>query len=113
MDDCLFCLVAAKKIPSTIVYEDNDLIAFKDIHPKAPVHLLVIPKKHISTVNDLKKSDSEMVGRMIYQAKLLARQFKIAQSGFKLIINSGRSAGQVVDHLHLHILGGKDLRSTT
>lgn len=113
MNNCSFCLIAGKKIPSTIVYEDNDLIAFKDIHPKAPVHLLIIPKKHIPTANDLKKNDIEIVGRMVYQAKLLAQRFKVAKSGYKLIINCGRGAGQMVDHLHLHILGGKDLRSTT
>ena len=113
MTGCPFCLIAARKIPAKIVYEDNDLIAFKDINPKAPVHLLIIPKKHVPTVNDLKKSDTELIGRMIYQAKLLASQFKIAAGGYKLIINSGRGAGQIVDHLHLHVLGGKDLKALT
>ncbi len=108
---CIFCDIVNKKSPAKIVYEDNAIIAFPDIHPSAPVHILIIPKKHLSCVNDITDVDQSLVGKMILVAKKLARENKIDQSGYRLIINCGKDAGQVVEHLHLHLLGGKKLGS--
>lgn len=109
MSDCLFCKIAQKIVPTKIVKESRDLIVIKDIYPRAPVHLLIIPKKHITSIVHLDKKDVGLVGLMIYEAKLLAKRFKIAGRGYKLIFNVGREGGQVIDHLHLHLLGGKKL----
>ena len=92
-----------------IVYEDDQLVAFKDINPKAPVHILIIPKEHIASVNDLTEINEPLLGQMIIRAKALAVKSKIARSGYKLVLNCGRDAGQLVDHLHLHLLGGGPL----
>ena len=103
--DCLFCKIIKKKLPSDIVYESDSVIAFKDIHPKAPIHLLILPKKHIPTVDHLKKEDRELMGELILAAQKIAKEKKL--KGYKLIINVGRGGGQLIDHLHLHLLSGK------
>lgn len=102
--DCLFCQIAQNKIPSDIVFEDKHVKAFKDIHPKAPVHLLVIPKIHIQSIAHLADDHSDIIARVIYAAKHVAHTMGL--SGYKLVFNVGREGGQVVDHLHLHVLGG-------
>jgi histidine triad (HIT) family protein len=109
MDDCVFCNIINKTIESQLVFEDDNLIVIKDIMPKAPVHLLVIPKKHIAGVNRLAEGDEALAGEMIFVAKEMAAKFGVADSGYKLVFNVGRDGGQVIPHLHLHILGGKNL----
>jgi histidine triad (HIT) family protein len=106
---CVFCQIIKKEIPSEIVYEDENLIAFKDINPKAPVHLLIVPKKHIESIADLIEEDKDLIKEMIWRAKILAEDFKIAERGYKLIINCREEGGQIIKHLHLHLLGGKKL----
>ena len=115
MQDCLFCKIAAKQIPSSIVYEDEELFAFKDIHPAAPVHLLIIPKQHVATLSDCDESHTALLGKMLALAPRLAREHGCAVSydaggapggGYKTIINSGPDGGQEVYHLHLHLVGG-------
>ena len=109
MVECLFCKIAKKEVFSSLVYEDDKIVAFPDINPKAPVHLLLIPKKHLTSLNEAKKEDKKLLGHLFYQAKVLAEKKNIAQNGYKLVLNCGKAAGQVVDHLHLHLLGGKPL----
>ncbi|MFL6659174.1 MAG: histidine triad nucleotide-binding protein [Massilia sp.] len=115
MDNCLFCKIAAKRIPSTIVYEDDDLLAFKDINPAAPVHLLVIPKLHVATLSDCNDSHTALLGKMLALAPKLAAEHGCAVThgadgsatgGYKTLINSGPDGGQEVYHLHLHVIGG-------
>jgi len=106
---CLFCQIIKKEIPAKIVDEDENLISFADINPKAPVHLLIVPKKHIESLNQIKEDDLKLLGKLILKAKELAEKFKIAGSGYKLIFNCGKDGGQVIPHLHLHLLGGKKL----
>jgi len=105
MTDCLFCKIANKKTPAEIVYENDKVVVFKDIHPRAPIHLLIVPKKHITSVDHLELQDKELVGELILAAQKIAKEKKL--NGYKLIINVGRSAGQVIDHLHLHLLSGE------
>ena len=102
--DCIFCNVAAKSLPATIVYEDGEILAFNDIHAKAPVHILVIPKEHIRSIAHLEADHAGVIARIIYAAKRIAAERGLA--GYKLIFNVGRDSGQMVDHLHLHLLGG-------
>jgi len=103
--ECLFCKIIKKEIPSEIVYETDKVIVFKDIHPKAEVHLLILPKKHIVSVNHLEEEDKELMGELISTARKIAKEKKL--TGYKLIINVGREGGQIIDHLHLHLLSGK------
>lgn len=109
MNDCLFCKIIKKKIPSTIVYEDDEILAFKDIHPVAPVHILVIPKKHISSLVDLKPEDEALIGRIYSIINKIAKQENVFESGFRVIVNCGEDGGQEVKHLHFHLIGGKRL----
>jgi len=104
---CLFCEIAKKEKPADIVYEDNKFIAFKDIHPKASFHILIVPKKHIASVDHLKIEDKSLMGELILVAQKIARQNNL--KGYKLLINVGREGGQIIDHLHLHLLSGKPL----
>jgi histidine triad (HIT) family protein len=107
--DCLFCKIAQHKIPAKIEYEDEEMIAFNDINPKAPVHILIVPKKHIESTLSLKKENAELTGKLIIKAAGLAKEKNIAKLGFRLIFNTGFHSGQEVDHIHLHLLGGKPL----
>jgi histidine triad (HIT) family protein len=106
MDNCIFCKIANKQIPSTIVYENDRVIAFKDINPVAPVHILIIPKTHIASVNDLDSDNAGMLVDIHLAAKEIAKQLGIAEKGFRLINNCGADAGQTVFHLHYHLIGG-------
>jgi histidine triad (HIT) family protein len=108
-EDCLFCRVAATEIPADIVFEDDVVIAFRDISPKAPVHILLIPREHISSAASLTDDNGPMLGRMFGVAAQLARDEGIARDGFRLVTNSGAAAGQTVRHLHFHLLGGREL----
>ncbi len=106
MEDCIFCKIIKKEIPSDIVYQDENVIAFKDINPQAPIHIIVIPKIHIKSVLE---ADKETIG-MIFQAiNKIANQEKIEKTGFRVITNCGKNAGQTVEHLHFHILAGREL----
>jgi histidine triad (HIT) family protein len=107
--DCLFCKIINKEIPATIHFEDEDIIAFEDINPNAPVHLLIIPKKHISTLNDTSDEDTLLIGKMVRTASQLAKKLGIAESGYKTVFNCNKDGGQIIYHIHLHLLGGKKL----
>jgi len=107
MSDCLFCGIVEGKIKGNIVYQDNSVVAFKDINPKAPVHLLIIPRRHVAGVLDLNADDGAMICHIFAVAARLAREQGIADSGFRVVVNSGADAGQSVFHLHYHLLGGR------
>ncbi len=109
MDDCVFCNIINRTVKSDVLYEDDDLIIIKDIMPKAPVHVLIIPKKHIASVSEVTNGDKELLGSMVLAAKRVAEEQGIGQSGYKLVYNVGKHGGQTVPHLHLHVLGGKQL----
>ncbi len=103
--DCIFCKIINKELPSDIVYEDDKVLVFKDINPKAPIHFLIVPKKHIESINHLQESDREIISNLIFTAKKLAKEKHI--DGYKLVFNVGRKGGQMIDHIHLHFLAGK------
>lgn len=107
MTDCLFCKVIDGRIPSEAVYETDRILAFDDINPQAPHHLLIIPKKHISTLNDLSEKDATLVGEMVLAARKLAADLGIDRSGYRTVFNCNADAGQAVFHVHLHLLGGR------
>ena len=109
MTDCLFCKIIAGTIPCTKVFEDTDTFAFRDIAPKAPTHILIIPKMHIPTTNDLTPEDAGTIGKMMLTAKMLAADEGVAEDGYRLVFNCNRNAGQAVFHIHLHLLGGREL----
>jgi len=109
MNDCIFCKIINKEIPSNIVYEDNEILAFRDINPAAPVHILVIPKKHITSLVDLKEEDELVIGKIYSVINKIAKQEGIEEKGFRVVVNCGEDGGQEVKHLHFHILGGKKL----
>ncbi len=104
---CLFCKIINKEIPSKIVYEDEHLFAFEDLNPQAPVHILFVPKKHISTSLDIQEEDNELIGRMFRAANKIAIEKGIAEKGFRTVMNCNSDAGQTVFHIHLHLLGGR------
>lgn len=107
--DCIFCKIVEKKIDAKIVFEDKELIAFKDIYPLAPVHILIIPKRHIASMNDVEVGDAKLLGNMIITAQKLAKEMKISEGGYKLLFRTGKNGGQEVDHIHLHLIGGAAL----
>jgi histidine triad (HIT) family protein len=109
--NCLFCKIINKEIPGDIVFEDDELLAFNDIGPQAPTHVLIIPKTHIATVNDLTEAQSDIIGRMIMCAKTLASEKAIAESGYRLVMNCNEQGGQTVFHIHMHLMGGRQLRA--
>ena len=109
MGDCLFCKIADGSIEAAKVYEDDAFVAFKDINPKAPTHVLLIPREHIESLNDAAPAHGELLGRMLVVAAQIAREAGVADSGWRLVANSGPDSGQEVPHLHLHILGGREL----
>jgi histidine triad (HIT) family protein len=104
--DCLFCQIIRKERPAEFIYEDDTLVVFKDAYPHAPVHLLIVPKKHIRGINDLADEDREIISEMIFRAREMARQAAVNISGYKLTFNVERGAGQVIFHLHLHLTAG-------
>lgn len=107
---CLFCRIAAREQPANVIYADDDVVAFRDMHPKYRVHLLVIPTAHLSGVQELEEEHDALAGKLLRVGAELARREGIADAGFRLLTNQGPDAGQVVDHLHLHVLGGEPLR---
>lgn len=108
--DCIFCKIVKKEIPADVVLEDDTIIVFKDIRPKAPVHLLIIPKRHIGPINELGLERGAIIGRLVLRAKEAAKKAGVSKNGYRLIFNVGKDAGMEVDHLHLHLLGGESLK---
>jgi histidine triad (HIT) family protein len=108
--DCVFCRIIAGEAPGEIVYADELATAFRDIHPVAPTHILIVPNQHIASVNELKVEDEALVGHLFTVARVLARQLGLHEGGYRLIVNTGRNAGQAVFHLHLHLIGGQRMR---
>ncbi len=108
-DNCLFCKIASKQIPADLVYEDDQVLAFKDISPQAPVHQLIIPKQHITTLNDVNIDHRGLLGHMVFTATQLAAEQNLSEPGFRLIMNCNQDGGQTVFHIHLHLLGGRQL----
>ncbi|MBI2874742.1 MAG: histidine triad nucleotide-binding protein [Firmicutes bacterium] len=109
MSGCIFCRIVSGEIPSQKIYEDDRVIAFKDINPRAPVHLLVVPRKHLASVLELGPEDSDLGGHVLHVLGQLARQEDLAGRGFRIVSNCGQEGGQTVDHLHFHLLGGRRL----
>ncbi len=107
--DCIFCRIVAGKIASDIVYQDEEVIAFRDINPQSPVHLLVIPRKHFTSLVQITEKEAPLIGHMVSVANRLARDEGISESGYRLVINCGQQGGQLVPHLHLHVMGGRHL----
>ncbi len=107
LDDCVFCEIRDGNIPATKVFEDEQFLAFRDINPQAPTHILLIPREHIASLNDLKQEHRDMLGDMLLVAQKLARDAQIDQDGYRLVVNCNRQAGQEVFHLHTHLLGGR------
>ena len=110
--DCIFCKIVAGEIPSDIVYQDEEAIAFRDINPQAPVHLLIVPRKHTPALTDLAEAESSLAGHMVNIANQLAKREVISEGGYRLVINCGQQGGQLVPHLHMHLLGGRQLSRT-
>ena len=109
MTDCIFCKIAAGDIPAKIVFQNDDVLAFRDLNPQAPTHVLVIPKKHIATTNDITDADAALIGKMHLAAKQVAKDDGIADDGYRTVMNCNRAAGQTVFHIHLHLLGGRHM----
>ncbi len=108
--DCLFCKIIAGEIPSKMAYKDKEVAVFADVNPAAPVHLLVVPVKHIASLATMTDTDAPLVGKMVAAANKVAREQGLAERGYRLVINSGPDAGQVVQHLHIHLLGGREFK---
>ncbi len=109
MSDCLFCKIIRREIPGSIVYEDERVLAFNDINPQAPTHVLLVPKRHIASLADLDAGDDQIVGELVRRAAAIAQERGIAAGGFRTVFNTNRDAGQTVFHVHLHLLGGRSL----
>lgn len=109
MSDCLFCKIRDGEIQGDIVFENDDVLAFNDVNPQAPVHVLIIPKKHISTVNDMDAGDEVIMGKLFSVAKMIAAQQGVADDGYRLVVNCNEKAGQTVFHIHMHLLGGRSM----
>ncbi len=109
MSDCVFCKMAAGEIQPDVVYEDEHVLAFRDLNPQAPTHVLVIPRRHISTLNEIQEHDAELLGRMYLAARMVAEREGVAERGYRTVINCNAEAGQSVYHVHLHVLGGRPM----
>jgi len=109
MNDCVFCRIVEGNEPTQFLYQDEDVVAFRDIHPQAPVHVLIIPKKHFANLNEITENDKMLMGKIVYAAKIIALQEHISDSGYRLLVNNGANANQAVNHLHFHLQGGKNL----
>ncbi|MGQ4878810.1 histidine triad nucleotide-binding protein [Billgrantia sp. LNSP4103-1] len=107
MQDCLFCKIVKRDVPADIVYEDDEVLAFNDINPQAPTHILVIPKQHIATLNDIEENDQALVGRLPYVAARLAEERDFADEGYRVVMNCNDQGGQTVYHIHMHLMGGR------
>jgi histidine triad (HIT) family protein len=110
MSNCIFCKIVKKEIPAKIEYEDEDMIAFHDLSPQAPIHILIIPKKHIESLDKISESDRELFGNIIFQISRLAKKLGIHESGYRVVNNIGKDGGQTVSHIHFHLLGKRQLK---
>jgi histidine triad (HIT) family protein len=110
MADCLFCKVVAGQVPATLVFQNDRVVAFKDITPRAPTHVLIVPRRHIATLNDLSPEDDALVGEMVRAAAAIAKEQGLSERGYRTVFNCNAEAGQTVFHIHLHLLGGRSLR---
>ncbi len=110
MSDCLFCKVVAGEVPADIIYDNEHVLAFRDISPQAPTHVLIIPRRHIATINDLDAGDNELVGQLFLAAKEVAAQEGVDEVGYRVVMNCNEDAGQTVFHIHLHLMGGREMR---
>ena len=110
--DCVFCKIVAGEIPSDILYRDDELVAFRDINPQAPVHLLIIPRAHIPSLTKLTESQTPLMGHIVNAANQLAKREGVSESGYRVVVNCGQQGGQLVPHLHMHLLGGRKLAGT-
>ena len=108
--NCLFCKIIREEIPAKKAYEDDDVVAFEDINPQAPTHILIVPRRHIAQLADLESSDAEAIGKVVYRATAIARENGLEEDGYRLVINNGEGAGQSVFHIHAHLLGGRAFR---
>jgi histidine triad (HIT) family protein len=108
--DCIFCRIADGAVPATVVREDEHTVAFRDLDPKAPLHVLVIPRRHIASINDIADDDAGMMGALFIAARDVAAAEGIAEDGYRLVVNTGAAANQTVHHVHLHVMGGRDMR---
>ena len=109
MADCLFCKIIRREIPATLVYEDDRVLAFNDINPQAPTHVLVVPKRHVATLNDVGTEDDQLVGELVRRAAAIAKERGLSAGGYRTVFNTNREAGQTVFHIHLHLLGGRSM----
>lgn len=109
MAECIFCKIISGEIPGDIVYQDNQIVAIKDIDPKAPIHILIVPRKHIPSLNDLDEGDSDLMGHIFMVAATLAKDKGIAEKGYRIVNNCGVEGGQTVEHIHFHLLGGRNM----
>ena len=109
MTECLFCKIASGEIPADVVYQDDLILAFRDINPQAPTHIQIIPKEHIESIASMRDDHAELIGRLFCKARDIARKENIEESGYRMVINNGAGAGQSVFHIHLHLLGGRPL----
>ena len=107
MSECIFCKIAAKTIPSKIVHEDDKVVAFDDVNPQAPTHVLVIPRRHVASLAEMHEADGGLLGHLMLTGNKIAKQKGIAEGGYRLVVNTGKNGGQTVFHLHLHVLGGR------
>ncbi|MDG4596278.1 MAG: histidine triad nucleotide-binding protein [Candidatus Contendobacter sp.] len=109
MTDCIFCKIAAGEIPAAKLYDDGEVVVFRDINPEAPIHLLIIPRRHIPTLNDLTEADATLIGRLYLAGQRVAAELGVAERGYRTVINCNRDAGQIVFHVHMHLLAGREL----
>ncbi|MBS3818200.1 histidine triad nucleotide-binding protein [bacterium] len=109
MEDCIFCQIASKKMPSKVVYEDENILAFQDINPQAPVHILAIPKEHYSSLNEIPQSKKDILSHILLKCRQIAEQQGIGQKGYRIVLNTGKNSGQDVFHIHFHVLGGRKM----
>ena len=110
MEKCLFCGIAQKEVPAKVVYEDKEVIAFHDVHPQAPVHVVVIPRRHWARISELEQADAAVVGKIVLTANRIAQDLKIAEQGYRLVMNCNAYGGQTVYHVHLHLMGGRPMQ---
>lgn len=106
MEECIFCAITKRQKPAEVVYENDDIVAFTDINPKAPIHILLVPRRHIESINHLSSEDASIVGSLVLSARYIAEQRGFSEKGYRLSFNVGRGGGQLVDHIHLHLMGG-------
>ena len=107
MEDCLFCNIVNKKIPSELIFEDDRIVAFNDINPQAPIHILIIPKEHFASLNDVPEEKTDILGHILARARQIAQNIGIQESGYRIVLNTERDSGQEVYHIHFHLLGGR------